>query len=73
VLPSPPGPETADVEADWSPRGNQLLFERFIFGGPVTTQPSRFDALSTAFFYWRPHESLHRNPRAGWIPRGHTM
>jgi TolB protein len=38
VLPSPPGPETADVEADWSPRGNQLLFERFIFGGPVTTE-----------------------------------
>jgi len=37
VLPSPPGPETADVEADWSPSGNQLLFERFIFGGPVTT------------------------------------
>jgi dipeptidyl aminopeptidase/acylaminoacyl peptidase len=37
VLPSPPGPETADVEADWSPRGNELLFERFIFGGPVTT------------------------------------
>jgi dipeptidyl aminopeptidase/acylaminoacyl peptidase len=37
VLPSPPGPETADVEADWSPRANQLLFERFIFGGPVTT------------------------------------
>src|SRR5919201_1876737 len=36
VLPSPPGPETADVEADWSPRGNELLFERFIFGGPVT-------------------------------------
>ena len=24
VLPSPPGPETADVEADWSPRGNQF-------------------------------------------------
>jgi Tol biopolymer transport system component len=38
VLPSPPGPETADVEADWSPSGNQLLFERFIFGGPVTTE-----------------------------------
>jgi Tol biopolymer transport system component len=38
VLPSPPGPETADVEADWSPRGNELLFERFIFGGPVTTE-----------------------------------
>jgi dipeptidyl aminopeptidase/acylaminoacyl peptidase len=38
VLPSPPGPETADVEADWSPRGNQLVFERFIFGGPVTTE-----------------------------------
>ena len=37
VLPSPPGPETADVEADWSPNGNDLLFERFIFGGPVTT------------------------------------
>jgi WD40-like Beta Propeller Repeat len=37
VLPSPPGPETADVEADWSPTGNDLLFERFIFGGPVTT------------------------------------
>jgi hypothetical protein len=37
VLPSPPGPETADVEADWSPRGNQLLFDRFTFGGPVTT------------------------------------
>ena len=37
VLPSPPGPETADVEADWSPRGNELLFERFIFGGPITT------------------------------------
>src|ERR687888_285675 len=37
VLPSPPGPETADVEADWSPRGNELLFERFTFGGPVTT------------------------------------
>jgi Tol biopolymer transport system component len=37
VLPSPPGPETADVEADWSPRGNQLLFERFTFGGPVTS------------------------------------
>jgi dipeptidyl aminopeptidase/acylaminoacyl peptidase len=37
VLPSPPGPETADVEADWSPRGNLLLFERFTFGGPVTT------------------------------------
>jgi dipeptidyl aminopeptidase/acylaminoacyl peptidase len=37
VLPSPPGPETADVEADWSPRGNQLLFDRFTFGGPVTS------------------------------------
>jgi hypothetical protein len=37
VLPSPPGPETADVEADWSPRGNQLLFVRFTFGGPVTS------------------------------------
>lgn len=37
VLPSPPGPETADVEADWSPRGNELLFERFTFGGPVTS------------------------------------
>jgi dipeptidyl aminopeptidase/acylaminoacyl peptidase len=37
VLPSPPGPETADVEADWSPRGNALLFERFTFGGPITT------------------------------------
>lgn len=35
VLPSPPGPETADVEADWSPRGNQLLFVRFTFGGPL--------------------------------------
>jgi len=37
VLPSPPGPETADVEADWAPRGNQLLFDRFTFGGPVTS------------------------------------
>jgi WD40-like Beta Propeller Repeat len=37
VLPSPPGPETADVEADWSPRGNMLLFDRFTFGGPVTS------------------------------------
>jgi dipeptidyl aminopeptidase/acylaminoacyl peptidase len=37
VLPSPPGPETADVEADWSPRGNELLFDRFTFGGPVTS------------------------------------
>jgi Tol biopolymer transport system component len=37
VLPSPPGPETADVEADWSPRGNALLFDRFTFGGPVTS------------------------------------
>ena len=37
VLPSPPGPETADVEADWSPRGNLLLFDRFTFGGPVTS------------------------------------
>jgi Tol biopolymer transport system component len=37
VLPSPPGPETADVEADWSPRGNQLLFDRFTFGGPLTS------------------------------------
>jgi dipeptidyl aminopeptidase/acylaminoacyl peptidase len=37
VLPSPPGPETADVEADWSPRGNELLFVRFTFGGPVTS------------------------------------
>jgi hypothetical protein len=37
VLPSPPGPETADVEADWSPRGNKLLFVRFTFGGPVTS------------------------------------
>jgi dipeptidyl aminopeptidase/acylaminoacyl peptidase len=35
VLPSPPGRETADVEADWSPRGNQLLFVRFTFGGPL--------------------------------------
>jgi hypothetical protein len=32
VLPAPPGPETADVEADWSPRGNGLLFVRFTFG-----------------------------------------
>jgi dipeptidyl aminopeptidase/acylaminoacyl peptidase len=37
VLPSPPGPETADVEADWSPRGNQLLFDRFTFGSPLTS------------------------------------
>ena len=37
VLPSPRGPETADVEADWSPRGNELLFERFTFGGPLTS------------------------------------
>jgi TolB protein len=37
VLPSPSGPETADVEADWSPRGSQLLFVRFTFGGPVTS------------------------------------
>jgi Tol biopolymer transport system component len=37
VLPSPPGPETADVEADWSPRGNELLFVRFTFGGPLTS------------------------------------
>jgi dipeptidyl aminopeptidase/acylaminoacyl peptidase len=37
VLPSPPGPETADVEADWSPRGNELVFDRFTFGGPVTS------------------------------------
>ncbi len=37
VLPSPPGPETADVEADWSPRGNQLLFVRFTFGGPLNS------------------------------------
>ena len=37
VLPSPPGPETADVEADWSPRGNELLFDRFTFGGPLTS------------------------------------
>jgi dipeptidyl aminopeptidase/acylaminoacyl peptidase len=37
VLPSPPGPETADVEADWSPKGNLLLFDRFTFGGPVTS------------------------------------
>jgi dipeptidyl aminopeptidase/acylaminoacyl peptidase len=37
VLPSPPGPETADVEADWSSRGNELLFVRFTFGGPLTS------------------------------------
>jgi WD40-like Beta Propeller Repeat len=37
VLPSPLGPETADVEADWSPRGNVLLFVRFTFGGPVNS------------------------------------
>jgi WD40-like Beta Propeller Repeat len=37
VLPSPPGPETADVEADWSPRGNLLVFDRFTFGEPLTS------------------------------------
>ena len=29
VTPAPPGPETADVEANWSPRGNDLVFVRF--------------------------------------------
>jgi TolB protein len=37
VMPAPPGPETADVEADWSPRGNDLLFVRFTFGSSLTT------------------------------------
>ena len=38
VLPAPPGPETADVEADWSPRGNELLFVRFRFEPSVRTE-----------------------------------
>jgi Tol biopolymer transport system component len=29
VTPAPPGPETADIEANWSPRGNDLVFVRF--------------------------------------------
>jgi dipeptidyl aminopeptidase/acylaminoacyl peptidase len=29
VTPAPPGPETSDVEANWSPRGNDLVFVRF--------------------------------------------
>jgi dipeptidyl aminopeptidase/acylaminoacyl peptidase len=37
VTPAPPGPETADVEADWSPRGNDLLFVRFTFGSSLNT------------------------------------
>jgi Tol biopolymer transport system component len=37
VTPAPPGPETADVEADWSPRGNELLFVRFTFGSSLNS------------------------------------
>jgi Tol biopolymer transport system component len=29
VTPAPPGPETADVEANWSPGANDLVFVRF--------------------------------------------
>jgi dipeptidyl aminopeptidase/acylaminoacyl peptidase len=29
VTPAPPGPETSDVEANWSPRANDLVFVRF--------------------------------------------
>jgi Tol biopolymer transport system component len=29
VTPGPAGPETADIEANWSPRGNDLVFVRF--------------------------------------------
>jgi Tol biopolymer transport system component len=29
VTPAPPGPETADIEANWSPRANDLVFVRF--------------------------------------------
>ena len=34
VVAGPPGPETDDVEANWSPSGNELVFVRFdSFGG----------------------------------------